>query len=917
MNFLKYYLFLLPLLFCLTSSGQEVIWADQLVEFSSELNNSAVQVLGAPDALENQDQDLAWAPKKEGLGRGEFVHVSFAFPIRTRQIIICEASNPGAVYRLTAFFTDGTEAIIYENKYPRNLLVPNRIFSYQFPLTRKKVVSLKVEMDTKSVKGFNRIDAIGISDATERYTTEPLELQEIEGNLGSEVNSSAAELAPQISSDGKTLYFVRHNHSDNMGEGDIWVSSRLGEDRWSTAVNLGAPINNRQENQVIGVGKNGMQLFLKMGREKTNNNHLFVTKKNGRSWARPKRLNTNFPTDLSLRHIFINENGKTILVAIETASDGFDLQVTTQRMDGSWTELTSLGTTINTRDDETSAFLSADGKTLYFSSNGHGGMGGQDFFVSRRKGNGWDDWSEPVNLGTEINDATDNEKLSLAADNVYAVFSRKSKTGNNDIYQINLPENLIAINGEIGRSGVIDLDEKNKEENISTRSVNDLTALSEGTMITTNNNENSLELRLQQIDQQLIALEKNREQLQRQEVQGRTIPGSFLEGEEMENLRKDFIENQKNSKVINRTGLEEDAELAKMKNKFNQVNGKTTSTTVKGKKVPRDQELEEMKKRFNKYNGKTDAADDDQEYMDMEVSNGQVYDEEYDRMMYSGGFTDLQEMMWSALETELAASVKLTIKKQIYNQVEKELLQSLSGDLDEKQQYRFKQQGILLYREIKKELRKVSGEKITLTNIPENKITMALRRKMEPLVRKNLYSDLRELAASEINNELQYRFAREERAVLGKALKNKPATWSPAVVDAPAPVSDQRQDPEILSTLMLKNGQLKIPFREGQKFLIEDISFRKNSGVLKSQSSGAIGQLVNFLTMHDQLSVEIGVFNDGTGDKMAFIRAKTIYERLIRGGIAANRLLYRDYAAEGATKTSSSVKTQLKIVSIR
>ncbi len=904
---------------CLFASGQEVIWADQIVEFSSELDNSAIQILGAPDAIEQQDQDLSWTPKKEGLVRGEFIHVSFAFPIRTRQIIVSESSNPGAIFRLTAFFTDGTKSLIYENKYPRNLLVPNRAFTYQFPLTRKKVTSIRLELDTRSVKGYNRIDAIGISSETELYTSESQELREKEGNLGTEVNSASSEVFPQLSADGQTLYFVRHNHADNMGEGDIWVSKRLGEDSWSTAVNLGAPINNRKENQVIGVGKNGEQLFLKMGREETDNNNIFVSQKNGRSWTRPKRLNTNLPTNQELHHIFISGDGETILIAVKTPDKGFDLQVTNQRLNGKWTELKTLGSTINTDSDETSAFLSIDGKTLYFSSDGHGGMGGQDFFVSRRKDDTWNNWSAPVNLGNEINDIANNDKIAIAADEIYAVFSGKNKSGNNDIYQIRLPDNLIAINGEVGRSGVIDLTENNiQEERTPKAVVEDLTAQSEGTMITKKGTENSLQLRLVKIDQQLVDLEKAKEQLSQQKLKHRSLPDQLFEGDEIEKLEGEFIEKQKNSNVISRKETEEDAELTKMKNKFNQANGKTTTTTPRGTKTKKDQELEEMKRRFNKHNGKPHKSnDDDEEFMDMEVSNGQVYDEEYDRMMYSGGFTELQEKMWLALETELTDVVKLTIKKQIYTQVENELLQSLSGDLDDSQQYRLKQQGILLYREIKKELRRNNGEKITLDNIPENNITIALRRKMEPAVRKNLYADLRELAASEIRNELEYRFVKEEKAALKKELKNQPAEWSATVVEAPAPVSNQRQEPALLSSLLLKKGQAKIIFREGQKFLIEDIYFRKNSGVLKSQSSSGVDQMVDFLNSNDNISVEIGVFDDGTGEELAFIRAKTIYQTLVKKGITANRLLYRDYSAEENTTKTTSVKTQLKIVSIR
>ena len=75
--------------------------------------------------------------------------------------------------------------------------------------------------------------------------------------------------------------------------------------------------------------------------------------------------------------------------------------------------------------------------------------------------------------------------------------------------------------------------------------------------------------------------------------------------------------------------------------------------------------------------------------------------------------------------------------------------------------------------------------------------------------------------------------------------------------------------------------------------------------------------MADFLSKHKNLSVEIGVFDDGTGEELAFIRAKTLYESLLSRGIPTNRLLYRDYSKEEKTKSSSLVKTQLKIVSIR
>jgi len=75
--------------------------------------------------------------------------------------------------------------------------------------------------------------------------------------------------------------------------------------------------------------------------------------------------------------------------------------------------------------------------------------------------------------------------------------------------------------------------------------------------------------------------------------------------------------------------------------------------------------------------------------------------------------------------------------------------------------------------------------------------------------------------------------------------------------------------------------------------------------------------MADFLIKHKNLSVEIGVFDEGTGEELAFIRAKTLYESLVSRGIPTNRLLYGDYSMVEKNKSSTLVKTQLKIVSIR
>src|SRR6185503_9846406 len=66
-------------------------------------------------------------------------------------------------------------------------------------------------------------------------------------------------------------------------------------------------------------------------------------------------------------------------------------------------EPVNMGGVINTDLEESSPFLAADNKTLYFASKGHVGYGGYDIFVTTRLDDSWTNWSEPRNLGPAVN----------------------------------------------------------------------------------------------------------------------------------------------------------------------------------------------------------------------------------------------------------------------------------------------------------------------------------------------------------------------------------------------------------------------------------------------------------------------------------------------------------------------------------
>ena len=114
-----------------------------------------------------------------------------------------------------------------------------------------------------------------------------------------------------------------------------------------------------------------------------------------------------------------------------------DLWISYALPNGDWTPSVNLSKKINTIWDETHPTLSADGKTLYFASNGHNSMGGYDIFYSK-----WNEsekeWEKPINIGYPLNTTEDNLALSFSSNPKYAYTSclRPEGLGDLDIYRV-------------------------------------------------------------------------------------------------------------------------------------------------------------------------------------------------------------------------------------------------------------------------------------------------------------------------------------------------------------------------------------------------------------------------------------------------------------------------------------------------
>jgi outer membrane protein OmpA-like peptidoglycan-associated protein len=122
---------------------------------------------------------------------------------------------------------------------------------------------------------------------------------------------------------------------------------------------------------------------------------------------------------------------------------GKDIWVCHRDENGKWSEPLNLGAEINTAADESTPFIHADNQTLYFNSNGHAGYSEKpDLFVTRKLPNG--KWSQPENLGYPINTIDDEGSLVVAADGKTAYYSsdRSDTKGGLDIYSFELRKDL-------------------------------------------------------------------------------------------------------------------------------------------------------------------------------------------------------------------------------------------------------------------------------------------------------------------------------------------------------------------------------------------------------------------------------------------------------------------------------------------
>ncbi|MDR0926592.1 MAG: OmpA family protein [Ignavibacteria bacterium] len=479
---MKYGKLTLLLLLCIIATvslqAQVQQWAKTVIEASSYNSGNGFggssyapqQVLGSPSVMDDYGESFcAWSPKSNK--RNDYIVVSFEKSMQIEQVAIAENFNPGAIVKVTVY-GEGKEQMVYSNSDPKPIQQRGRMFNIYCDKTPFRVDRVRIDINTYKYETLYQIDAICISDSKQpvelkiNLSNDVLEVSDPE-NLGPNINSKYSELAPVITPDGKKIYFTRERHPENPGQQSIWSSEIDKDGNFAPAKVLPKPLNTQYHNFAISILPDGNSMLVgnvyypdgRLG------NGFSMTYKKGDEWSFPEQVKVkNFFNTSGRGSYCLASSGKVLLASMQR-SDGFggnDMYVSFLDDDGVWSEPKNLGADLNTADREDSPFLAADGVTLYFSSSGHPGYGSSDIFVSKRLDETWQHWSEPVNLGNKVNTKEWDAYFCITASGDYAYFvSMQNSLGNEDIFRVKLPQELrpekvIMVSGKV-------IDKKSKQ----------------------------------------------------------------------------------------------------------------------------------------------------------------------------------------------------------------------------------------------------------------------------------------------------------------------------------------------------------------------------------------------------------------------------------------------------------------------
>jgi outer membrane protein OmpA-like peptidoglycan-associated protein/tetratricopeptide (TPR) repeat protein len=280
-------------------------------------------------------------------------------------------------------------------------------------------------------------------------------------NMGPVVNSQYPDYVPIVSADEHVLIFTSRRPNTTGGQvdpydehyyEDIYICEKTADGKWSEPADL-KNVNTEYHDACIGLSPDGHKLFIYRAEEGLGD--IYISKLKGKEWSKPELMGKEINSESWEPSATISADEKTIFFSSDRPGGfgGTDIWCMKMKPDGSWGTPFNMGEKINSKYDEDAPYIHPDNKTLFFSSKGHRSMGGFDIFTSTYDMEK-NEWGPATNAGYPINTADDDIYFIWSADGTKGYFSswRPDSYGEKDLYVIHRPggtSNVLVLKGNI------------------------------------------------------------------------------------------------------------------------------------------------------------------------------------------------------------------------------------------------------------------------------------------------------------------------------------------------------------------------------------------------------------------------------------------------------------------------------------
>ena len=270
-------------------------------------------------------------------------------------------------------------------------------------------------------------------------------------NVGPNINSEWPDYGPSVNEDETLIVFTSRRPEGNLNQDvfednfpyeEIFISN-MENDNWVKATNISNVINTPFFESSLSISQDGKELFIYL--DENRGDIYFSERINSEMWSKPVPIPGEVNTGNKETSAVLSPDGTIMFFASDRIGSVGGLDIFYCRRDnrGNWVDITNIGSIINTPGDDDFPFIESDGKTLYFSSTGHEGMGGYDIYKtvydSANK-----TWIKPVNIGYPINTPDDDISFITTQEGERGYFSsvREDGFGYQDIYMFTVPEEI-------------------------------------------------------------------------------------------------------------------------------------------------------------------------------------------------------------------------------------------------------------------------------------------------------------------------------------------------------------------------------------------------------------------------------------------------------------------------------------------